>query len=443
MNSQMFMELPVRRLFVKCVTPAVITAVFGALYSVVDGFFVGKFLGGDALAAVNLIMPIIMIVEAISNMVATGASVSASVQLGNNNREEASMVFSTAIKFILIFSCVAGIVGFAFAKPFIGIIAPGANEEAIRCGTDYLKVFAGFAPLILVYFATDNFLRVCGKQKLCMIINVSTQLLNVILDVILIAVLHKGVMAAAAASCISMALGTVVTLLLFTGRRMDLYYTVHSVTISKFGRAVFNGASEFFSTIAVSVISVIMNLVLLKFGGTTAVAAFSVVMYVDGVVGMILFGISDAMQPAISYCYGAKAISRMRSIFRLVVKVDVLISMAVFVVMFIAGPYIAMLFIKEGDVALIEMSRVAVRIFAFSYLFGWADTCVSSLFTALEMPGRSMIVSVFGILIFPIGFLFILTPIWGLNGVWLMLPVSGAASALLAIILYRRQSIAD
>lgn len=111
MNSDIFIELPIKKLFFRCVAPAVVTAVFGALYSVVDGIFVGRFLGEDALAAVNLIMPIIMIVEAISNMIATGASVNISILLGKQKREEASRVFSFSVKFILLFSCIISAMG--------------------------------------------------------------------------------------------------------------------------------------------------------------------------------------------------------------------------------------------------------------------------------------------------------------------------------------------
>lgn len=437
MNSDMFIELPAKKLFIKCVVPAVITAVFGALYSVVDGIFVGRFLGESALAAVNLIMPIIMIVEAVSNMIATGASVNISILLGRQEREEASRLFSFSVKFILLFSCVISALGFFFARQFVMLIAPGATAEAIRMGTDYLQVFALFGPLIPVYFAMDNFLRVCGRQKLSMIINVSTQIINVGLTFVFVVLLHQGVKAAAAASCLSIVLGSVVTLVLFMNKRMDLYYTKGRIPGSQFFRIVANGSSDFFDSIATSVMSVVMNLFLLRFGGTTAVAAFSIVMYVDGIIGMITFEISDALQPAISYCYGAKATDRVRDIFKIILLVTILLSAAAFLLMFLAGPSLAKIFIKPGDAALLAMSVVAVKIFAFSYLAGWIDTCFSSLFTALDMPGRSLTVSVVGTLVFPIAFLFLLTAIWDLNGVWLMAPVSAFASGIVTLLLSR------
>ena len=443
MDSQIFINTPPARLFFRCAIPAVVTSVFGALYSVVDGIFVGRYLGEDALAAVNLIMPIIMIVEAISNMIATGASVNMSMLLGAQKREEASRVFSFSVKFILAFSCVVSALGFFFARPFICRISPGATEAAVRCGTDYLKVFALFGPLIPIYFATDNYLRVCGKQKLSMSIGVVTQLLNVVLDFLLIAVLHKGVKAAAAASCVSMVLGSVITLALFLGRRMDVYYTRENIPAAQFFRIAANGSSEFFSSIATSIMSVVMNLFLLRYGGTTAVAAFSIVMYVDSIIGMLNFGICDSLQPAISYCYGAGRTERMKAIFQRVLIATISVSFASFLFMLFVGPHAAKIFIKPGDTELLKVSITAVRIFSFSYLVGWIDMCFSSYFTALNRPVRSLLVSFFGTLIFPIAFLFLLTAIWGLNGVWLMASAAAVASGILTLILARTLNLEE
>ena len=117
MDSEIFGKMPPTRLFFHCAVPAVVTSVFGALYSVVDGMFVGRYLGEDALAAVNLVMPVIMIIEALSNMIATGASVNISILLGEHKREEASRVFSFSVRFILLFSCLIGLLGYFTPDP--------------------------------------------------------------------------------------------------------------------------------------------------------------------------------------------------------------------------------------------------------------------------------------------------------------------------------------
>lgn len=435
MNSEVFAQLSPRKLVLRCAIPSIITMVFGSLYSIADGLFVGRFVGEDALAAINLVMPVITIVFAFSNMIATGSSVHISILLAEKDREGASQVFSFSIVFILLLSCVLGVLGFGCADPFVRLLAPGATEQAIQCSIEYLRVYAVFAPLLLVFYATDNYLRICSKENLSMVIGIATQILNVVLDIFLIAILRQGVRAAALASCLSMAIGSLITLFLFLGKRLDLYYTTARISWQKFLRILANGSSEFFSNIASSILSLVMNLVLLKYGGTTAVAAFSVVMYVDSIVGMLIFGLCEAMQPAISYCYGARLIEKVKALFRCVLLGAILFSLLSMLFMLLAGKHIAPLFVATENKELLTVSIDAMKIFSFSYLVGWADTCFSSFFTALERPARSLIVSLFGTLIFPILFLLLLSAKFGLNGVWLAPTVAGFASGMLTLCL--------
>ncbi|MBR2620400.1 MAG: MATE family efflux transporter, partial [Firmicutes bacterium] len=234
MDSDNFVKLSPGRLFIRCAVPAMVTSVFGALFSVADGLFTGRFIGGDALAAINLIMPVIMIVESLSNMIATGSSVNISMTLGGKNREEASRIFSFSVKIILIFSCILGVLGFFLAKPFVQLLSPGASETAVQYAADYLKVYAVFAPLIPIYFALDNYLRVCSKERLSMIIGIASQGLNIVLDFIVVVVLGKGVIAVAITSCISIGLGSVFMLLFFPGGNTDLSYTGDNISAASF-----------------------------------------------------------------------------------------------------------------------------------------------------------------------------------------------------------------
>lgn len=435
MNSEIFVKLPPTKLFFRCAIPSMITMAFVSLYQIADGLFVGRFIGGDALAAVNLIMPIIMLVFGFINLIATGASVRVSVLLGERKSEEASLVFTFTLKVIFFLSCILGFLGFVFAEPFVQLLAPGAAEQAIEYGITYIRVYAAFAPMMLIYHATDNYLRACGKERLSMWLSIVTQALNILLDVILIVFLGQGVWAAAFTSCLSMAIGSVITLWLFVGKRMDLYYTKGTVKRSVFIHILANGSSEFFSSISMSIMSIVFNFFLLKYGGTTAVAAFSVIMYVDSFVGMFLFGMADSLQPAISYCYGAGRMDKVKAIFWRIILGALVLSAVSLLFMLFAGPYVAPLFVKPGDKELLTVSIVGMKMFSLSYLTGWVDMCFSSFFTALEHPVRSLLTSFFGTLVFPIVFLAILTPVWQLNGVWITAVAASTASAVLTIIL--------
>lgn len=436
MDSEIFEKLPPTKLFFRCAVPSMVTMAFVSLYQIADGLFVGRFIGGDALAAINLIMPIIMIVFGFANLIATGASVRVSVLLGAKNREEASQVFSFTLKILFLISCVMGFLGLVFAEEFVRFLAPGATELAIEYGITYTRVYAAFAPLMLIFHATDNYLRACGKEKLSMWLSIGTQALNILLDIILIVILGQGVWAAAFTSCLAMALGSVITLWFFRGKRMDLYYTKGKIKVSVFLRILANGSSEFFSSIAMSLMSIVFNFFLLKYGGTTAVAAFSVIMYVDSFVGMFLFGMADSLQPAISYCYGAGLMDKVKAIFRRIVLGAVVLSAISLCFMMFAGQYVAPLFVKPEDTELLKVSIIGMKLFSLSYLTGWVDMCFSSYFTALERPGRSLLTSFFGTLVFPIGALFLMTPTLKLNGVWLSSVTSCTISAVFTILLY-------
>ena len=436
MDSEIFEKLPPTRLFFRLAVPSMITMAFSALYQIADGLFVGRFIGGDALAAVNLIMPIIMIVFGFSNLIATGASVRISVLLGEKKREEASQVFTFTLKVIFLMSCVLGVLGYVFAETFVRFLAPGATEKAIDYGITYIRIYAAFAPLMLIYHATDNSLRACGKEKLSMWLSIGTQVVNILLDVVLIAFLGQGVWAAAFTSCFAMTLGSLITLILFCKKRMDLYYTKGKVKKSVFLRILANGSSEFFSSISMSIMSIVFNLFLLKYGGTTGVAAFSVIMYVDSVIGMLVFGMADSLQPAISYCYGAGLMGKVKAMFRRVILGAIVLSSASLLFMMFLGQYVAPLFVKPEDTELLAVSIIGMKLFSLSYLTGWVDMCFSSYFTALERPARSMLTSFFGTLVFPIAALFALTPMLKLSGVWLSAFASCTVSAIFTVILY-------
>ncbi len=436
MDSEIFEKLPPTKLFFRCAVPSMITMAFGALYQIADGLFVGRFIGGDALAAVNLIMPIIMIVFGFANLIATGASVRIAVLLGEKNREEASRVFTFTLKVIFLISCLLGVLGLLFAESFVRFLAPGATEQAIEYGITYTRVYAAFAPLMLIYHATDNYLRVCGKEKISMWLSVGTQAFNIVLDVILIVFLGQGVWAAAFTSCLAMAFGSVITFFMFRKKRMDLYYVKGKIEKAIFFRIIANGSSEFFSSISMSIMSIVFNFFLLKYGGTTGVAAFSVIMYVDGIIGMLVFGMADSLQPAISYCYGAGHMSKVKAIFRRIIIGAIVLSAASLLFMMFLGQYVAPLFVKPEDTELLAISIIGMKLFSLSYLTGWVDMCFSSYFTALERPARSMLTSFFGTLVFPITALFILTPFLKLNGVWLSSLASCTVSAIFTIMLY-------
>ena len=436
MNEKDYGTLPIRRLFIKCTVPSMVGMGFAAVYSVVDGIFVGRYIGGEALAAVNLVMPLVMIAAALADMVATGSSVRISILLGGGKVRKASRVFSYCLGVITALSSAFGLLGFVFAKPLITLM--GADGATATFAVDYLRIFALFMPLCSIYFSTDNYLRVCGKVKLSMTINIVCSLLNIAADYVLIVLMNQGLWAAAMASCISMTVGAVWSLMPFLRKKLPLKFVRGRLTFRQLMPIAANGSSEFFVSIAGSLFAVIVNVVLLRLGGSTAVAAVSVVEYIGSLTGMVLHVITEALQPAVSYCFGAGLTARYKKIQKAIMLSSAVFSVLAMVFLLTGGRFLLPFFVMDGDNDLYTMAWRAVQFYALSYLVGWIDGTLSSYMTALEKPWHSLSISLLSTFVFPIIMLAVLVPFWGLDGVWILNFAAGILSASAAVIIVKK-----
>jgi len=435
MNERDYGTAPILKLFFRCTIPAMVGMGFSAIYNITDGIFVGHFIGQEALAAVNLVMPVLMIITALADLVAAGSSVRISILLGQDDKDEAGRVFTVCLKLILSIGVLFGFAGFLLAGPLIRLI--GADGLTADYARQYLRVFALFLPLCSLYFSTDNYLRVCGKVKMSMTINIVCSILNVVLDALLIVVLKKGLVGAAMASSISMSIGAIWSLIPFLRRKLPIALAKGRIAMRQMLMIITNGSSEFFISMAGSLMAIILNVILLRLGGSMAVAAVSIVEYIESLTGMVIYSMTDALQPAISYCFGAGLKQRMKQIQKTVMGAAAILSLLAMLFLLLGGQYLLPLFVKDGDTALFDMALRAMRLFALSYLVSWIDTTLSCYLTALEKPWHSLAMSFLGILAYPLLCLAVMVPIWQLDGVWLFPFVSGILSAATAIIIVK------
>lgn len=432
-HEYLFEKLSPFRLFLKCALPSMVSMAMTALYTVADGIFVGHFLGEGALAAVNLVMPLITIGFALSDMIAVGSSVQIAMHLGKKQTEEANRIFTVCSLLIVGVSSLMGLLGFFCAEPLLRLM--GADAAITALAAEYLQVFALFAPVIMVFFAVDNYLRICGRPRYSMVLNVLTSVLNIVLDFLFLGVWNMGIGAASLASCASLTLGTLLGFLPFFRGKLPLRFVRGGISPAVLGGILVNGSSEFFSSIAGSLLMLILNSVLLRLAGATAVAAFSIVLYVDSVVASLLYGLADSVQPAISYCYGARLRRRVFSLEKHMLAASAVISLCALAGMWLGGEEIVSLFIPQGGQALLDMSLRAMKLFSLTYLTGWVATGLSAFFTATNRAGSSLGLSLCRALCFPLLCLAVLPQVLGLDGVWLAAPVGGLLAAVLALLL--------
>lgn len=438
MTEKQFAILPVRRIFFSLAMPSIFSMISSSIYMISDGIFVGRYIGEHALAAVNLIMPVIMIVFALSDMIAVGSSVKVSTALGEGKIEKARNLFSASVGMIIGLGFVFSILGILFAKSLIFAMFKDVVLAEMAYG--YVRIFIYGLPFIMPLFAMDNFLRACGKAKYSMWLNIVVSVLNIVLDWLFIARLGWGIEASALSSVISMFLGSFFSFGPFFTRKITLHFAKPKISISEIIGIVYNGSSEFFSSIAGSFIATVVNMFLLSLGGAIAVASYSIVMYIDTLLIGILYGILDAMQPPISYNLGARKIKRTFSFFKISSIATASLSILCMVCILSFPNQLASIFTKGDDAEIVGMTTAALLLFAPSYLFTWFTMVTSAFLTAMDRPKESMLIMSFRAIVFPLAGLFILTSLMGVYGVFFTSTVSGACTAAVAFVIWKRAS---
>lgn len=436
MNQELFGITPPKKLFAKLAIPSLVSMLFSSIYMMADGIFVGKIIGSKALAAINLVFPIIMIVFAIGDMIASGASVKIGIKLGEKKEEEASNIFSVAFLLMLVIDSILMILSLVFVKDVIFILIK--DKQLADLSYKFAYVFILALPIIAPFFALDNYLRLCGKAKMSMWINIVVSVLNVILDAILIGYFKLGIEYAALASVLSMSIGTIIFLYPFITKKVSLRFIKPKINIKEILYIMYNGSSEFFSNISGSSMSIITNGFLLYYGGPVGVAAFSIVMYIDTLISPLLFGMIDSMQPVISYNYGAKNYERITAFFKITCVVGFTISIVTMIIMFAIPDFLVGLFSPKSDVDIIHMGKIALLLSAPSYLFNWFTMIVGGFLTGLEKATASIVVMLVESVILPLVLIVVLTKIIGVYGIFLAPSIGGVISVAIAFILWRK-----
>lgn len=192
----------------------------------------------------------------------------------------------------------------------------GADGELLSLCKQYLMPYALLSPFISIFFAVDNFLRICGKMKYSMWVNITMAIEGIIIEWIFLRVLGWGIWAAGLAFCLSMIISTIVAFYPFFQKKLLLEFVRPKGSIKLIGQIIASGSPALLNNISGRAVAVLINSYLLRQGGNLAVAAYSVVLYIDGIVYSVIYGLSDSLQPAIGYNYGAKSYQRIKDIMK-------------------------------------------------------------------------------------------------------------------------------
>lgn len=433
--KELFSKTPPTKLFFTAAIPGSIGMLASALYQTIDGVLVGRILSGNAFAALNLAMPLVIINFSLADLIGVGSAVPISVRLGEKKEAEANNIFTSACLMIVITGLILGLAIFLAAPALIGLM--GAEGELARLAVQYLRVYCLCSPVTTIVFAMDNYLKICGRVRSSMALNIVMSVLSAVLEFIFLFMFRFGIWAAALATCTGMFLCALSALYPFLRRKMQLRFVRPRLNRTMIKTIVTCGSPNFLNNVAGRITSIIMNMILLRVGGATAVSVYGILMFADGFVQPLLYGMCDSLQPAVGYNWGAGALKRVKAIEKRCFTAGAILSIASAVVIFCFPLPIASLFTQNADQALLDMAVPALKLFSSAYLIRWFSFAAQSYMSAVEKPVPAMIISVCTAVVFPLLIIAVLWPL-GLNGLWLNVPATSLLAAILAFFILNR-----
>ena len=431
-QHELFVKTKTRKLFFRAAIPGAIGMLASAMYQTLDGVYVGKFLGATAFASVNLAMPFVIINFAIADLIGVGSSVPISISLGEGKKETADRIFSLSCVLIVFFGILMGLFMYILAPFFMKMM--GADGEFASQAVMYLRTYAVMSPVSTMVFASDNYLRICGKIHTSMCLNIFLSVFCAVVELLFLGVFGFGIWAAAFASCLGMAITASISLLQFRKGRLALSFVRPVFSFSIVKKIFACGLPSFLNNIAGRLTSIVMNMILVRLGGQNAVSVYGVLMYADGIILPIMYGSCDSLQPAVGYNWGAGYPSRVRGIEKFCFSTSFLLCMLAFLACSFIPGFIVSSFIS-GEISPYAVG--AVTIFAFTYLTRWISFSTQSFMLALEKSLYATIISISMAFIFPMILLFSLE--WmGLDGIWLNFPLTSLLGAILSAVILLR-----
>lgn len=398
------------------VFPSIVMMVFTSVYGVVDGLFVSNFAGKTAFAAVNLVMPFIMILGGMGFMIGTGGTALVARVLGEGNPQKANRYFSMLVYLTIAMGVALSVIGIVFMRPVAALL--GATEDMIGDCVLYGRIVIGFTTAFMLQNVFQSFLVAAEKPKLGLAATVAAGLTNAALDALFIAGFGWETAGAALATGISQCVGGLLPFFYFLSPKAGPLRLVRTKWEFKpIARALANGSSELMSNLSTSIVSMVYNFQLLSYIGEDGVSAYGVLMYVQFIFVAIFIGYSIGSAPIVGYHFGRQNRAEMKNMLKkgttLMGVSGILLTM---LAMLLAAP-LAKLFVGY-DAGLCELTRHAFVLFSFSFLLAGFNIFVSGYFTALNNGAVSAAISFLRTLVFQTGAVLILPHLFGVDGIW-------------------------
>ena len=430
-----FRNTAIRRLFLRFLLPTVLGMVSSAVFIVTDGIFVGRGVGSDALAAVNLVAPVYTLATGLGLMFGMGCSVVASVHLARGKARVAGINVTQALAVPAAGLTLAAVVLMAAWEPVLALL--GTPASLLAPAREYLLWFVPFLMPIALFNILMFTVRLDGAPNFVMGCNLLAAGLNIVLDYIFIFVCGWGLAGAAVATGIGYTLGACIMLRYMlrrsrTLRPVALKFSPRSLrlTARNIGYMTYVGFPALLSELAISCMMVAGNYAFIRYVGKEGVAAYSIACYIFPIIFMIYSGVIQAAQPIISYNYGAGQNRRANKAFRLALLTAAGFGAAVCAATWLGGNRLAGLFLTP-DAPAYGHALAGFKLFSLGYLFFGINVAATGYLQSLERgKAAAGLTALRGIALMALAFA-LLPRWWGETGIWLAVPAAELLTALL------------
>ena len=420
---------------IRFVLPCIGTMLFTSIYGIVDGLCVSNFVGKTAFAAVNLIMPVPMLVGTVGFMLGTGGSAIVGITLGEGDEPRADRYFSLFMVTALISGIVLSALGLLLLRPVAELL--GAEGEMLDYALRYGRLLMVSLPTYILQNMFQSFFVTAEKPHLGFAFTVGAGCTNMVLDVVLVGVLKWGVEGAAIATMLSQVVGGLLPVFYFLNRNNTsrIHLCRPRFEGKVLWKACVNGSSELMSNLSMSLVNILYNYQLLRFAGEDGVAAYGVIMYASFLFVAVFVGYAVGSAPIVSYHYGARNRKEVNNLYRKSLKLIGVVAVVMTIGSMFIIPYVARIFVGY-DEGLLALTTRAFRLYGLSFLIMGFNVYASSFFTAMGDGVTSALIAFLRTLLFQVAAVLLLPLILDIDGIWLAITAAELAALVVSIAMF-------
>ncbi|WP_066497821.1 MATE family efflux transporter [Abyssisolibacter fermentans] len=420
--------------FYQFVIPSIGAMLVTGLYVVVDGIFVGRGVGTNGLAAVNIAVPFISILTAVTMMITMGGATITSIRFGKGENTEANNVFSTSIFMVMCFTLFMSIISVLFPQGIAKLL--GASDILLDDTASYLKYYVLFGTFFCGSMTLSAFVRNDGNASLAFWGMIVGAVSNIFLDWLFIFPLQMGIKGAAIASGLGQVLACLVLSIHFIRNKGVLHIAKPKQEQRLKLQIIKVGTPEFITQMSQPVTILCYNLIVIKMFGEIGVSAFSVVSYLIVIILAVFIGLSQGIQPLLSRSVGEGNKEKEKYFFQKGLQVNLFLSVVINIIMFVFGRNIISIFNSDNE--LVRIAYNCIVIYGISFIFASLNIVYTTYNLATKRTKDALIIAVLRSFVCNSIFIFLMPILFGEKGVWLGMIVAEFVVMVIAIVLRKK-----